>query len=142
MCNFLSLYTASLLATDLSNHKNVVNEIREYGSSSQPLNFLNVDTQVFIARAIIHVADLSNPARTFMQTFAWAGWCAEEHRSQAQAERALGFTPVPTVEADDVLITVENEIKFIDIFVLPLFEVYAFLQKSTLTKTSKITLNV
>ena len=119
----MSIHAESVISTDLINHNKLVNEIRGYCASSQTLNVLDVDSQVFIARVIIHVADLSNPARTFKQTLTWAGWCAEEHRNQAKAERARGFIPIPSAEADDVLVMMENEIKFIDIFVLPLFEV-------------------
>ncbi|CAK8998147.1 unnamed protein product [Durusdinium trenchii] len=82
--------------------------------------FAAPENKMLVMDAIVHSADVSNPAREWAVTQAWAERCLDEFFAQGDQERAEGV-PVQFLNDREKLNRPNSQIGFIEFMIAPLF---------------------
>jgi cAMP-specific phosphodiesterase 4 len=126
----------TILHTDMMKHQAMVNSLQmayqmntevfskspdepmarelEYEVFNQPA------TRGLVMECILHSADVSNPARSFDVSHAWAMACLEEFFAQGDEEKRLGI-PVQFLNDRDKLNKPNSQLGFIEFMIAPFF---------------------
>lgn len=112
---------AAILATDLACHEKQLVQLTTNVPSPKTLCKTDSDKDVLLS-ALLHAADLSNPARPFDVSKRWAKLLAAEFQEQAKLERELALPVAKFMEAG---FSINNEIFFVSGFCLPFWEALA-----------------
>lgn len=110
-----------ILATDLNNHKSLMEKILDkiperISSHNQNHITLTEQQEILIVQALVHCADLSNPTLTFDLCSKWAVKVNTEFSQQTEHEIAMGLKPSFNVDPKnikEVAIQECNYIKYI-----------------------------
>lgn len=82
--------------------------------------FGSSENKMLVMDAIVHSADVSNPAREWSVTQAWADRCLDEFFAQGDQEKAQGL-PVQFLNDRERLSRPNSQIGFIEFMIAPLF---------------------
>mmetsp|Transcript_25106 Transcript_25106/g.64138 ORF Transcript_25106/g.64138 Transcript_25106/m.64138 type:complete len:782 (-) Transcript_25106:185-2530(-) len=116
---------SAILATDISQHFAELGKLKSRLSSG---NFLKAgeaslqSDRLLLLDVIVHSADISNPAKNFHTYLFWTSRVITEFFAQGDREKELGL-PVSMFMDRETTNIAKCQIGFIDILVLPLFEV-------------------
>ena len=102
-----------VLSTDMVNHINHINFMKNYIQNKQNFDIKNGDNQDFM-NILIHSADISNPTKPFNIYLKWSKLVLEEFLLQGDKEKALGLTC--TYDRNTVKLNT-NQLGFIDFVV-------------------------
>jgi len=81
--------------------------------------FREVETRSLFRKLVLHVADISNPAKPFRICRVWAWKCLEEMFAQGDTEKELGV-PVQSLNDRDKVNRPYSQVGFIEFLVAPL----------------------
>jgi len=125
----------TILHTDMMKHQAMVNSLKmiyeknaEVFNQSPDEKIAHAEFEVFnqpatrgvVMECILHSADVSNPARSFDVSHAWAMACLEEFFAQGDEEKRLGI-PVQFLNDRDKLNKPNSQIGFIEFMIAPFF---------------------
>lgn len=116
--SFRKLLYKTLLATDLSIHRDFMND---FDSMVKGEDVEDARMKVLICQALIKCADISNPGRPHKVSKQWAMALMDEWTRQACLEKHLHMTPSVATASDDPLVEVDSQVFFISTFTKPLF---------------------
>lgn len=131
--SFRKILEASILATDMSRHFAIVNEINDMGrrfgerGGSGPPSVAGLESdRLLLCSGLMKCADISNPTRPHRISKAWSIALLLEWAGQAAIEKEFGL-PVTVVllDASDPKAQAESQVGFIDLFAKPLFDAMA-----------------
>ena len=109
---------SSVLATDMSQHFDLVEEIKKRPNG---WSYEEVKDQLTLGKVIVHAADLSNPVRPFNVSVAWARRISAEFNEQVAKEEALGLPVLGFMVSKDDIDFCRNEIGFSSFVVAPMW---------------------
>jgi hypothetical protein len=122
----------TILHTDMINHTAMVKELQmvfqmnseifSNGTTGDPETeiFSSPDTKLLIMENILHSADVSNPARSWDVSYAWAQCVLEEFFCQGDQEKLLGV-PVGMLNDRNTLNRPNSQIGFLEFMIAPFF---------------------
>ena len=91
--DFTNLFHDCIMATDMSNHASIVKTLSEMGENSQKnkneKRKLSENDRAKLLPIILHIADLSNPAKGFGDAKEWADKVCMEFFQQGDVEKIL-----------------------------------------------------
>ena len=120
--------TKMVIATDMALHFDYVNKFKDLVSESDP-DVSKEETKVFLMCLCIHISDLSNPSKKWIESQKWTCLVYEEFFVQGDKEKELHL-PVGDLNDRANINLAKSQIGFIDFIVLPSFEVFVkFLPK-------------
>lgn len=111
-----------VLATDMSRH---FSDLGKFKSRIAAENFdpANSDKQLCMNIAM-HIADISNPSKTWDMSFKWTEWLYEEFFAQGDKERELGMQISDLMDRTTINIA-KSSIGFIDVIVEPAYKSFS-----------------
>jgi len=116
---FRRVMVSSILATDMSMHFQLVEEVNTRMSTGWVVQ--SPADQLFFCKILLHAADLSNPVRSFDIAKTWAERIADEFNSQVEREKSLGLQVLPFMVIPDGAALAKNEIDFCSFVVGPMW---------------------
>ena len=116
----------AVLRTDMSEHFRFVNMIKGLCMSVKEGHELSSDEQWNILQYILHVADISNPAKERPLCEFWAQRCISEFFAQGDKEAEIGLPVSPNCDRNTTKVP-DSQIGFITYVVRPTFEVMGML---------------
>mmetsp|Transcript_17792 Transcript_17792/g.26110 ORF Transcript_17792/g.26110 Transcript_17792/m.26110 type:complete len:532 (+) Transcript_17792:18-1613(+) len=121
--DFRKLVINLILQTDMTKHFSEINVIKGLLVSS-PLDDLlkEVDTRAKLMGFVLHMADISNPAKPTPLAIEWADRCLAEFFAQGDKEKARGLPVSPLCDRSSTS-RPESQIGFIKFIVQPSFKV-------------------
>lgn len=146
----------AILHTDPVNHGAMVNDLtalltsNEEVIAAQPLDQLSKEVaelfsanqnKILIARTMLHGADLSNPAKPWNVTFAWAQAVVSEFFAQGDQEKALGL-PVGMLNDRTTVSLPNSQLGFIQFMVAPFVAAYVKIFRNWQELASMLSFNV
>ncbi|KAK9812543.1 hypothetical protein WJX73_007635 [Symbiochloris irregularis] len=130
---------AAVMASDIGQHFSVTSEFCMHGPS---WGAASPQDLVLLCKAIVHAADISNPARPFPIHAAMAQRLHQELQAQAAEEQALGLSTAPHREARSQLVQCQAEACFIQAIALPLWRQLAASFPALLGAVSRMETNL
>lgn len=123
-CEMRKLIITSLLATDISHHFSLTDDLQKRGAESlaQPED---ATARQLLCKVVLHAADISNMVRPFHIAKMWSDRVHMEFKKQAAEERALGLPVAAHMDAHDDPTRCKMELNFIDYIVMPLWDLLA-----------------
>lgn len=120
----------TILHTDMTQHNAMVKALQlTYETNAEAFMADNIDqevevfsqkdTKMLVLECVLHCSDVSNPARAWDVTFAWAGRCLEEFFAQGDKEKSLGI-PVQFLNDRDKVNRPNSQIGFVEFMIAPL----------------------
>ena len=116
------------------NHENIneninINDVQQisksvHGSISPSITSISESSKLELLEILLHVADISNPARTFHLSEKWAYLISEEFFRQGDRELKRGLDISPLCDRNNTNIN-ESQIGFITYVVAPLFDTWS-----------------
>ena len=126
---FLENFQKCILATDMTKHKNAIDSLKTINLNKK------VPHPSEILPIIVHLADLSNPAKDFFDALNWGNRVVSEFFEQGDVEKAFGSESVNKVFDRQGGRLEDIQIGFIQHLVVPLFvEWCEFLEDDLLMK--------
>ncbi|EKX54147.1 hypothetical protein GUITHDRAFT_43702, partial [Guillardia theta CCMP2712] len=122
--NFLELRKAIIdmvLFTDMSKHFMLLKDLKETCEADSLDEKLRGSSDLLL-KAVLHVCDISNPAKPRELAISWTERCIEEFFSQGDQEKSLGLPVSPQCNRETTSIP-DSQIGFIEFVVLPSFQV-------------------
>lgn len=113
------LMIACILATDMAMHFQLVVDLNKKLDSSDGWQVCTDIEQHFLAKILLHAADLSNPVRPFHMAAAWAVLIAEEFNEQVKKEEELGLPVLNFMVTNTERELAKNENNFVSFVVEP-----------------------
>jgi len=122
------LLIALVLATDMSKHFHHQKELKglleqHQGHDVDAWTGSDLDS---LMCAVLHAADISNPAKPLPTARMWADRCLAEFFKQGRREKELGLVVSPSCDPDNTVLH-QTQIGFIQFIVLPWFKQLASL---------------
>lgn len=114
---FRKTMIACILGTDMSKHADFVAELEAFDFQRT----FSMDDQNFVARAMVHCADLSNQLKDFDHCYEWTKRLSQEFYEQTLKEERQGLPTLSFMKVNDNLTMSMNEIHFIHHISLPLW---------------------
>ena len=124
--SFRANFTKAILWTDMSQHFQkfamVKSKISTHGTESRAKFYINADGQSIssVLLFLLHVADISNPAKPAPIFLDWCDRCLEEFFLQGDAEKKAGM-PVSPMCDRKLTVKSESQLGFIRFIVRPSF---------------------
>jgi class 3 adenylate cyclase len=110
-----------VLQTDMALHGDLLRKFLDVAEANEGRPVKSWDDPIVALEFILHVADISNPARPDHLFFKWAEMLAEEFFSQGEKEASLGMPVTPFCNRETANIY-KNQLGFIDVVVAVSFE--------------------
>ncbi|EKX35891.1 hypothetical protein GUITHDRAFT_79370 [Guillardia theta CCMP2712] len=123
--NFLELRKSIIdmvLFTDMSKHFMLLKDLKETCEPPDTLGDKLAASSDLLMKAVLHVSDISNPAKPRELAISWTERCIEEFFSQGDKEKSLGLPVSPQCNRETTSIP-DSQIGFIEFVVLPSFQV-------------------
>eukprot|EP00580_Thalassiosira_gravida_P000683 CAMPEP_0201622652 /NCGR_PEP_ID=MMETSP0492-20130828/47512_1 /ASSEMBLY_ACC=CAM_ASM_000837 /TAXON_ID=420259 /ORGANISM="Thalassiosira gravida, Strain GMp14c1" /LENGTH=321 /DNA_ID=CAMNT_0048092241 /DNA_START=81 /DNA_END=1046 /DNA_ORIENTATION=+ len=123
---FRASFTKAILCTDMSQHFAKVAQLKSkisHFGTSDPLKFyVNSDGRSMscVLQFILHLADISNPAKPAPVFVEWCDRCLNEFFAQGDAEKKA-YMPVSPMCDRDVTVKSDSQLGFIKFIVRPSF---------------------
>lgn len=118
---FWAIVESSIYGTDMALHKEIVDDIKRMALKEKIIDINNLDHQMYLCRALLHCADLSNPVRDFKSSRYWSEMIATEFYNQVEREKELGLEPDAFMIQENCLKQTQSEIGFITYVGKPLW---------------------
>lgn len=114
--------TTIVISTDMALHNEHIKQMKDYMVSND-FDPTEESNQLFLMSMCLHVADLTNPSKRWMESYKWAWLVYEEFFVQGDKELELG---IPVSAMTDRLGTniATAQLGFIDFVIQPTFEVF------------------
>lgn len=112
----------AILHTDMKLHFKTVSKIKGLIMSEETKDEANTAWQILIF--MLHIADISNAAKSGLVSRKWTDRCLEEFFHQGDQEKLLGIEPSPQCDREKTS-KPDSQIGFISFVVQPAFEVLA-----------------
>jgi hypothetical protein len=109
-----------ILGTDMAKHNEMMNELTLFDMSKPEFS---VDEQMFIAKVILHYADLSNIIKKFETSLTWSKQIILEYNTQALKEELEGLPVLSFMKSHDDISMCVNEINFIKTITQPMWKI-------------------
>lgn len=125
---FRKLAISLILATDLQRHFDKQSEFKaalEAGSSLEDVEFRQMTLEI-----CLKCADIGHGAKELRLHKQWSCLITKEFFRQGEMERKLGFAVSPICNREQVVVS-KSQIGFIEVFVRPLFDMWAELVRRT-----------
>merc|ERR1712038_555687 len=113
--NFLENFQKCILATDMTKHKNAIDSLKTFNLNKK------IPHPSEILPIIVHLADLSNPAKDFFDALNWGNRVVSEFFEQGDVEKAFGSESVNKVFDRQGGRLEDIQIGFIQHLMVPLF---------------------
>mmetsp|Transcript_3422 Transcript_3422/g.8314 ORF Transcript_3422/g.8314 Transcript_3422/m.8314 type:complete len:344 (+) Transcript_3422:1682-2713(+) len=110
-----------VLFTDMSKHFMLLKDLKETCEADSLDDKLRAASELLM-KAVLHVSDISNPAKPRELAISWTERCIEEFFLQGDQEKSLGLPISPQCNRDTTSIP-DSQIGFIEFVVLPSFQV-------------------
>eukprot|EP00960_Hanusia_phi_P066740 766462-Hanusia_phi.AAC.10 len=110
-----------VLFTDMSKHFMLLKDLKETCEADSLEDKLCAASDLLM-KAVLHVSDISNPAKPQELAISWTERCIEEFFLQGDQEKALGLPVSPQCNRETTSIP-DSQIGFIEFVVLPSFQV-------------------
>jgi len=118
-----------IMGTDMSNHFKLTSELCQLelpllpsdGDDEIPTE-LSVEDRVFLCKAVLHAADISNPVRSFDVDYFMAERVQEEFKNQTDKEKELGLPVMAHMDITSESMKYQAEVNFINFIVMPLWK--------------------
>lgn len=110
-----------VLQTDMAFHSELVGKFLDVAEINRGKSVKDWDDPIVALEYILHVADISNPARPNDRFFKWAKMLSEEFFIQGKEEADLGMPVTPFCNRTTANIY-KSQLAFIDVVVKPSFE--------------------
>ncbi|CAE6929410.1 PDE9A [Symbiodinium sp. CCMP2592] len=111
------------------------------GATDPSQIFSAPEHKMLVMESLLHAADVSNPAREWNVTQAWADKCLEEFFAQGDQERSRGI-PVQFLNDRQKLNRPHSQIGFIEFMISPLFAAQIWLWPNLFEYGSCLSLNI
>jgi len=111
-----------ILSTDMAKHNEMMNELTSFDMSKPEFS---VDEQMFIAKVILHYADLSNIIKRFETSLIWSKQIILEYNTQALKEELEGLPVLSFMKSHDDISMCINEINFIKSITQPMWRIFS-----------------
>lgn len=120
---FRSFMINAVLRTDMSYHFETESQFKTLSMNIQSVGLSKAthNSSHLLGAGILHLADISNPAKTFDLAKAWAGKVISEFHTQGDKERALGVPISPMCDRNSNVSIATGQIGFINFVVRPYF---------------------
>lgn len=111
-----------IIYTDMTKHFPMIETLKNLAQKEEDFNPFEQDKQ-FMLSTLLHMADLSNPAKPFGQARVWGKRISAEFHNQVQEEekRGMPVTQFMTGLEKEVMVC-KQEIGFISFVVKPLWD--------------------
>jgi len=123
---FRANFTKAILWTDMSQHfaklAQLKSKISHFGTANPAKFYINIDGRSIssVLLFLLHVADISNPAKPAPIFVEWCDRCLNEFFAQGDAEKKA-FLPVSPMCDRDVTVKSDSQLGFIKFIVRPSF---------------------
>lgn len=124
--SFIDNFQKCILATDMTKHKNAIDSLKtlnlnKKSSSPSKNNPTSEHSNSELLPIIVHLADLSNPAKEFFDALNWGKRVVSEFFEQGDVEKAFGSEKINKVFDREAGRLEDIQIGFIQHLVVPLF---------------------
>lgn len=126
LAEFRSLCISLVLVTDMAEHFNFVNFVKQKLESGGGMDYTNVEDRRLAMKLVLKSADISNPAKPLPLVKIWTVRVMEEFFNQGDLEREKGMAISPLCDRTTVSLP-DSQTGFIKFVVFPLFEVLAIM---------------
>jgi hypothetical protein len=110
-----------ILGTDMAKHNEIIEEFTLFDISK---HLFTLEEQIFIAKIILHYADLSNIIKSFDISLIWSKRILLEYNRQALKEELEGLPVLSFMKAQDDICMCINEINFIKTITQPMWKLF------------------
>ncbi|KAL3938873.1 MAG: hypothetical protein SGBAC_006296 [Bacillariaceae sp.] len=117
-----SMMIEAVLHTDMTKHFASVNLLKGLMLSNPTEELFGTDHSWTILHFLLHLADISNPAKPGPMFEAWTDRCLEEFFTQGDEEKKMGLPVSPLCDRESTD-RAESQIGFIQYVVMPAFKV-------------------
>lgn len=114
--------TKSVIATDMALHFDYVNKFKDF-LADENVDVTKEDNKVFLLWMTLHVSDLTNPSKRWVESHKWTWLVYEEFFVQGDKEKELGL-PIGMLNDRATINLAKSQMGFIDFIVHPSFEVF------------------
>lgn len=115
--------TKMVIATDMALHFDYVNKFKTFLADEEQ-DVSKDETKTFIMSVCLHIADLTNPTKRWIESRKWTCLVYEEFFVQGDKEKELGL-PIGALNDRQTINLAKSQMGFIDFIVQPSFEAYA-----------------
>ena len=115
---FRKALIACIMGTDMSKHAEFMKEMEAFDVR---VPGFTLDEQCFVARALVHCADLSNQLKGFDHCYEWTKRLSQEFYEQTLKEEQQGLPSLSFMKVNDNLTMSLNEIRFIHHISIPMW---------------------
>eukprot|EP00980_Cylindrotheca_fusiformis_P016252 scaffold4829_cov129-Cylindrotheca_fusiformis.AAC.12 len=119
-----SMVIEAVLHTDMTKHFASVNLLKGLMISNTRDELIGTDHSWSILQFVLHLADISNPAKPNSNFEKWTDRCLDEFFQQGDEEKKRGLPVSPLCDRDSTE-RAESQIGFIEYVVMPAFRVMA-----------------
>ena len=116
------IITASIMATDMSQHFSLVDQLTSHGMREKPFRKKDSEERIILARLVLHAADIGAQTQSRKLALKWTQRCLDEFSSQGTKEKLLGLELTPFMQGlDDELTRMQLQVGFVGGIVIPLW---------------------
>lgn len=113
-----------VLTTDMAKHFEDINKLQALTSDAEFLAAERTeDDRIFLTSAAVHMADLSNPTKSWLISFKWGILVYEEFFLQGDTEKKLGL-PVGNLNDRTQVNIAKAQMGFFNFIIQPAFEAF------------------
>jgi hypothetical protein len=118
--------TASIMATDMSQHFTLVAQLMSHSSREIPFCKKDSEERIILTRLVLHCADIGAQTQKKELALKWTERCLDEFASQGSMEKVLGLEPTPFMQGlDNELTRMQLQVGFVGGIVVPLWSALA-----------------
>lgn len=117
--------TKMIIATDMALHFEYINKFKTLMEEKDP-DFDKEENKTFVMSMWVHVADLTNPAKEWDESYKWALLVYEEFFVQGDKEKELGL-PVGDLNDRQNINLAKSQLGFMDFIIKPTLETFELL---------------
>ena len=118
--------TASIMATDMSQHFSLVSQLSLHSSRQIPFVKKDGEERIILARLILHCADIGAQTQSKELALKWTERCLDEFSSQGAKEKILNLELTPFMQGlDNELTRMQLQVGFVGGIVVPLWSALA-----------------
>ena len=120
------LITASIMATDMSQHFSLVDQLISHSLRPLPFSKKLTEERICLARLVLHAADIGAQTQKRGLALKWTNRCLDEFSSQGAKEKLLELELTPFMQGlDDELTRMQLQVGFVGGIVVPLWTALA-----------------
>ena len=118
--------TASIMATDMSQHFSLVEQLVSHGLKPVPFCKKDSDERIILTRLVLHCADIGAQTQRRELALKWTERCLDEFAAQGVKEHLLGLELTPFMQGlDSELTRMQVQEGFVGGIVVPLWSALA-----------------